>query len=311
MSPELSIHLITILAFGAVAIGVFAIGQFLAVQIRVHQRVAAQGQDAAQTRDAETAPGLASGFDALVSTIFEEKRFGVEGSVRTKLRRELISAGFFRVDAINYYIFARVATVVVLAIAVLIAEQFMVNSEWYLKLGLAAVVIFLAVVGPDAYIARRKRKLHLGYRIAFPDMLDLLVVCIDAGLSLEAALGRISGEIGRQNRHLGANLQIMGAEMRAGRSTIDALASLADRLGLDEARSLAAMLRQSIELGTDVGDALRAFSDDMRDRRLMRAEERANQLPVKMVGPLGLFIFPVILGIAMVPVIIRLLTVLK
>src|SRR6516165_7374669 len=308
MPQELSIHLITILAFGAVAIGVFAIGQFLAVQIRVHQRVAAQGQDAAQRRDAETAPGLASGFDALVAAIFEEKRFGVEGSVRTKLRRELIGAGFFRVDAINYYIFARVATVVVLAIAVLIAEQFMVNSEWYLKLGLAAVVILLAVLGPDAYIARRKRKLHLGYRIAFPDMLDLLVVCIDAGLSLEAALDRISGEIGRQNRHLGANLQIMRAEMRAGRST---LASLADRLGLDEARLLAAMLRQSIELGTDVGDALRAFSEDMRDRRLMRAEERANQLPVKMVGPLGLFIFPVILGIALVPVIVRLLTVLK
>jgi tight adherence protein C len=311
MSPDLSSLLIPILAFGAVAITVFAIGQFVAVQIRVHQRVAAQGRGAAKTRDAGSAPGLASGFDALVSAIFDEKRFGVEGSLRTKLRRDLIRAGFFRVDAIKYYIFARVATVVVLAIAALLAEQFLANSNWYLKLGLVAIVMLLAVLGPDAYIARRKRKLHLGFRIAFPNMLDLLVVCIDAGLSLEAALERISGEISRQNRHLGANLQIMGAEMRAGRSTIDALASLADRLGLDEARSLAAMLRQSIELGTDVGDALRAFSDEMRDRRLLRAEERANQLPVKMVGPLGLFIFPVILGIAMVPVIIRLLTVLK
>jgi tight adherence protein C len=309
MSQELSIHLITILAFGAVAIGVYAIAQFVSVQIRVHQRVAAQGQDATQRRDAEAGRGLASGFDALVSTLFEEKRFGVEGSVRTKLRRELIRAGFFRVDAINYYIFARVASVVLLGVVALFAAQFL--SNWYLKLGLAAVLILLAVLGPDAYIARRKRLLHRGYRIAFPDMLDLLVVCIDAGLSLEAALDRISGEVGQQNRYLGANLQIMGAEMRAGRSTIDALASLADRLGLDEARSLAAMLRQSIELGTDVGDALRVFSDDMRDRRIMRAEERANQLPVKMVGPLGLFIFPVILGIAMVPVIIRLLTVLK
>jgi tight adherence protein C len=305
MSQELSFLLIPILAFGAVAIGVFAIGQFIAVQIRVHQRVAAQG------RDVETAPGLASGFDALVSTFFDEKRFGVEGSVRTKLRRELIRAGFFHVDAIKYYIFARIATVVVLVIVALLAEQFLVNSEWYLKSALMAIIMVLAVVGPDAYIARRKRKLHLGYRIAFPDMLDLLVVCIDAGLSLEGALDRISGEITRQNRHLAANLQILGAERRAGRSTIDALASLADRLGLDEARSLTAMLRQSIELGTDVGDALRVFSDDMRDRRLMRAEERANQLPVKMVGPLGLFIFPVVLGLAMVPVIIRLLTVLK
>jgi tight adherence protein C len=305
MSQELSFLLITVLAFGAVAIGVFAIGQLIAVQIRVNQRVAAQG------RVAETGPGFASGFDALVSTFFDEKRFGVEGSVRTKLRRELIRAGFFHVDAIKYYIFARVATVVVLAIAAVIVEQLLVNSEWYLKFGLVAIVMVLAVVGPDAYIARRKRRLHLGYRIAFPDMLDLLVVCIDAGLSLEAGLDRISGEITRQNRHLGANLQIMGAERRAGRTTIDALASLADRLGLDEARSLSAMLRQSIELGTDIGDALRAFGDEMRDRRLLRAEERANQLPVKMVGPLGLFIFPVILGLAMVPVIIRLLTVLK
>src|SRR5262245_36280717 len=309
MSRELSILLITVLAFGAVATAVFGIGQFIAVQIRVHQRMAMQGRGAALRDETETAPGLTSGFDALVSTIFDEKRFGVEGSVRTKLRRELIRAGFFRVDAIKYYIFARVATVVVLGVVALFAAQFL--SNWYLKLGLAAVLILLAVLGPDAYIARRKRILHRSYRIAFPDMLDLLVVCIDAGLSLEAALDRISGEVWRQNRHLGANLQIMGAEMRAGRSTIDALASVADRLGLDEARSLAAMLRQSIELGTDVGDALRVFSDDMRDRRLMRAEERANQLPVKMVGPLGLFIFPVILGIALLPVIIRLIAVLK
>src|SRR6201982_3572828 len=261
MSQELSILLITVLAFGAVATAVFVIGQLIVVQVRVHQRVAMQGRGAALRDESETAPGLTSGFDALVSTIFDEKRFGVEGSVRTKLRRELVRAGFFRVDAIKYYIFARMATVVVFAIAVLIAEHFMVNSTWYLKLGLAAVAILLAVLGPDAYIARRTRKLHLEYRIAFPDMLDLLVVCIDAGLSLEGALDRISAEIRRQNRYLGTNLQIMGAERRAGRSTIDALASLADRLGLGAARSLGAMLRQSIELGHEVGDAFGGFSE--------------------------------------------------
>jgi len=104
---------------------------------------------------------------------------------------------------------------------------------------------------------------------------------------------------------------LMGVEMRAGRSTIDALGSLADRIIIDEARSLVAMLRQSIELGTDVGDALRVFSDEMRDRRLLRAEEVANQLPVKMVGPLGLFIFPVILGLVLLPAAIRLFTALS
>jgi tight adherence protein C len=306
MSADLAAVLITVLVFGAVAIAVFVIAQFAAVQIRVRRRVAGHAQDA------ETSPSLASSFDSLVSTYFDEKRFGVQGSVRQELRRELIRAGFFRTDAINYYIFARMACVVVLTIAgYLFVLYFAADSQWYVKFALVAVAILLAALGPDSYIARRKRKLLEGYRVDFPDMLDLIVVCVDAGLSLEAALDRISGEISRQNYYLGTNLMLMGAETRAGRSTIDALASLADRLGLDEAHSLVAILRQSIELGTDVGEALRVFSDDMRDRRLLRAEERANQLPVKMVGPLGMFIFPVILGLVLLPVILRLMTVLR
>jgi tight adherence protein C len=308
MPTDLLPMLIMVLAFVAVAAAVFVIGQFVAVQMRVHQRIAAHGRDI----DADAAPGLAANFDAIVSSFFDERRFGVQGSVRAKLRRELVRAGFFRVDAISYYIFSRLAAVIVLPIAsYLLADQFLVNSEWYTKFGLVAVMMFVAVLGPDAYIARRTRKLQDGFRIAFPDMLDLMVVCVDAGLSLEGALDRISGEIMRQNRHLGTNLLLLGAETRAGRSLIDALASFAERLGLDEARSFVAMLRQSIELGTDVGDALRVFSNEMRDRRLLRAEERANQLPVKMVGPLGICIFPVILGLVLLPVIIRLATVLS
>ena len=302
MLTDFSPLLITIFAFGAVATAVFVIGQFLALQIRLQKRIAVPGR----TRPASR---LASSFDSLVSTYFDEKHFGVEGSVRTKLRRELVRAGFFRADAINYYIFARLAAAVILpSTAYLLTEQLLTGTDWYLKLGVVVVAIMLGVLGPDAYIARRQRKLQQEFRIVFPDMLDLMVVCVDAGLSLEAALDRISGEITRQNRHLGINLALMGVEMRAGRSTIDALGSLADRISIDEARSLVAMLRQSIELGTDVGDALRVFSDEMRDRRLLRAEEVANQLPVKMVGPLGLFIFPVILGLVLLPVTIRLFT---
>jgi len=305
MSPDLAAVLITILVFAAVAIAVFVVAQFAAVQIRVRRRVAVHAQDA------DSSPSLASGLDALVSTYFDEKRFGVQGSVREELRRELIRAGFFRTDAINYYIFARMASVVVLTIAGYLCAQYFTDTEWYVKFAMVAGAMLLAVLGPNAYIARRKRKLLQGYRVDFPDMLDLIVVCADAGLSLEAALERISREISRQNYYLGTNLMIMGAETRAGRSSIDALSSLAVRLGLDEAHSLVAILRQSIELGTDVGEALRVFADEMRDRRLLRAEERANQLPVKMVGPLGMFIFPVILGLVMLPILLRLMQVLK
>jgi tight adherence protein C len=302
MPADLTALLILVLVFGAVAIAVFVFAQFAVARVRVRRRVATHA------RFADASPKAASGLDAFISTYFDEKRFGVEGTVRAELRRELIRAGFFRVDAVNYYIFARLASVVVLTTAgYLLVDQFLVNTQWYVKFGLVAVVMLLAVLGPDAYISRRKRKLHGGFRIAFPEMLDLMVVCVDAGLSIEAALDRVSREIARQDRYLGSNLLIMGGEMRAGRSTIDALASLADRLGLDEAHSLVAILRQSIELGTDVGDALHVFGDEMRDRRLLRAEQRANELPVKMVGPLSLFLFPVILGLVLLPLVIRLM----
>lgn len=149
------------------------------------------------------------------------------------------------------------------------------------------------------------------YRQVFPDMLDLLIICVDAGLALEAAFDRIRPEIAKQCRELGANLDLMGAEMRAGRSTIEALGSFAGRLGLDEAGSFVTMLRQSLELGSDICDSLRVFSEEMRDRRLLLAEEAANKLSVKIVLPLGLFIFPVILLVIMLPVIIKLMSVLR
>jgi len=94
------------------------------------------------------------------------------------------------------------------------------------------------------------------------------------------------------------------------RSTIDALNSLTDRLDLDEARSFVLVLRQSVELGSDVAESLRIFSDEMRDKRIMRAEESANKLPVKMVAPLGLLIFPVILMVVMLPLALRVMAVL-
>jgi tight adherence protein C len=130
-------------------------------------------------------------------------------------------------------------------------------------------------------------------------------------MTIEGAFNRVQGEMMKRCWELGKNIELMGAEMRAGRSMIEALGSLADRLSLDEAGSFAAMLRQSIELGSDTADALRVFSDEMREKRLLRAEETANKLSVKMVIPLGLFIFPVVLLVIMLPVIIKLMAVLR
>jgi tight adherence protein C len=247
-----------------------------------------------------------------VSKYFDEKKFGVEGAVRTKLRRDLVRAGYFRPDAVNYYIFLKFAVVAVVPILGYIAAELMLpDYRWSLKFVLVGALTGLAVLAPDAYVSRRQRSMTEQYRVIFPDLLDLLVVCVQSGLSLEASINRLSKEMLKRSREMGMNLLLLEAEIRAGRSVADSLQAFAERLGLDEARSFVAMLRQSIELGTNIGDTLRVFSDEMRERRLMRAEERANQLPVKMILPLGGCIFPVILMTVLLPVILRLLGIMK
>jgi tight adherence protein C len=299
---ELAPILVPTLFFAAVAAVVLVLGQYLSVQAQMQRRLPAQ-----PTPELQAEQPL-HGIDAFVARHFSENRFGIKAAVRDKLRRRLFDAGYFRRQAVNYYVFARIACVIIIpALAYILSELFLSRVSGLVRLMLVSIAFLIGIAGPDFYLVRRQRALAQCYRQEFPDLLDLLVVCVDAGLSLEAAFDRVTGEISERSRELGVHLEMMGAEMRAGRSTVEALESLADRLGLDEAGSFVAMLRQSIELGSDIGDALRVFSDEMRDKRLLRAEEKANKLSVKMVIPLGLFIFPVVLLVTILPVMIKLM----
>ena len=293
-------YLVAFLSFGAVSAVAFLVGQYFVVQSRIHKRLTVPSQSVLS--DSASLPALTK----FIARYFDEKRFGVDETLRGKLRRELVKAGYFNNNALNYYIFARMAVVVVLpAISYVAVEVFLGGTAWYFKLAIMLVAFLLAIVGPDAFLARQHRLHALRHQLIFPDLLDLLVVCVDAGLSLEGALDRITIEMLKQDRVLGSHLMMMRAEMRAGRSTIDALNSLSERLGFDEARSFVLVLRQSVELGSDVGEALRVFSDEMRDKRLLRAEENANKLPVKMVFPMAGLIFPVIMAEIMLPLGLR------
>ena len=294
---------VTVLAFCAVAAIVFVVGQQYSTYAHMLRRLPVPVRASGPSTSSPTA------IQAFVARHFHEERFGVDGALRAKLRRDLLRAGYFRNDAINYYIFFRISLVIVLpAVAYILTSTVFSTAPWPLKFVVLIISAGIGIIGPDAWLSRKQRKLSVRFRQLFPDLLDLLVVCVDAGLSLEASFDRVTGEIVKQNRALGLNLAIMGEEMRAGRSTVEALDSLADRLGVDEARSFMMLLRQSLELGTDVGDALRVFSDEMRDKRLLRAEEAANKLSVKMVIPLSLFIFPVVLLVVGLPIGIRLAT---
>ena len=150
-----------------------------------------------------------------------------------------------------------------------------------------------------------KTRQHARYQMVFPDLLDMLVVCVDAGLSFEGALQRLATQFSARSRALTINLHILASELRAGRSTPEALDGLADRLNLDEAKSFSGLLKQSLELGSDIGSALRVYGEEMREKRGARAEEKANRLPVVMVLPLGIFIFPVLMIVILYPAIVK------
>jgi tight adherence protein C len=294
--------LVAVLAFGTMSGIAFVVGQHYLRASHMQRRLPLP-----QAATADPGGEAASGIGRLVARHFDEKRFGVDDTLRGKLRVNLIRAGYFRKDAINFYVFWRITAVIALPIiCYLIFRLLAPNAPFASVLVVVFIAATMGIVGPDAFVARRQRLLGREYRNVFPDFLDLLVVCIDAGLSLEAALARITGEMTRRHRYFGINLAIMAAETRAGRSFVDALATLADRLVIPEARSLVAVLRQGIELGSDIGEALRVFGDEIRDKRLLLAEERANTLSVKMIFPLGFFILPVVLMVVLIPVLIRL-----
>src|SRR5262245_38993523 len=210
---DLTPLLVAFLAFAAVASLVFVAGQYLLAHLHLHQRTADFG------RGSQTAPALLENVHALVSTYFDEKRFGITGKVRTRLRQDLVRAGYFRMDAVNYYVFIKLAVVIIVPIAVYFAEEIIfAQYGWFMKLFVLVVATAVAILGPDAYVARRQRTLTEEYRVAFPDLLDLMVVCVDAGLSLDATIDRLSHEVMKRSRELGMNLLLLGAEIRAGRS---------------------------------------------------------------------------------------------
>jgi tight adherence protein C len=301
MDPRLEIIVATFIAVtGFIYVG----GQYYAGRTRMSRRLTAGALNAG------TVSRTSGGLSALVTETFTEDRFGVDSTTRQKLRKELLRAGYFGTNSVRYYVFARFATVVLLP---LITYAFLLgfapSLSWLLKLLAVAGAAGLGIILPDAYVSRRQGALMRQYRLIFPDLIDLIIVCMSAGLSIEASIARVRGQLAKRNGALGLNLELLGAEMRAGRSTIEVLNALADRLGIDEAASFVAVLRHSLELGGDVVDSLRAFSDEMREKRVLRAEETANKLPVKIVLPLSLGIFPVILMIVMLPVVLKLLKV--
>jgi len=226
---------------------------------------------------------------------------------KSDLVRFLNSAGYYGNRALITFQLLRVVVAIGtgMATAVFYGRIFPTHS-FIMAAGVSMVMTFLGYILPRTFVSLKRDRLIEEHRQGFPDFLDLLVICVEAGIGIDSAVERVGRDIERSFPSLSRNLGFMSLELRAGKSTREALENLGSRLGLDEARSFATLIQQSEELGSSLVQSLRVYSDEMRAKRLARAEEKAHALPVKLVLPLALFIFPVILGVTLMPVAMKL-----
>jgi tight adherence protein C len=164
--------------------------------------------------------------------------------------------------------------------------------SYHLSILIGVLTALLSFYLPNIWLLqktdKRKEKILLG----LPDALDLLVICVEAGMGLDSAVNRVAKEVKMSWPELSDELHFMTLELRAGKERQEALRNLALRTNLEEINSLSTLLIQTDKFGTSMADALRIYSDTFRTQRFQRAEEMAAKLPVKLVFPLILFIFP-------------------
>jgi tight adherence protein C len=220
------------------------------------------------------------------------------------LRLRLVQAGYRRDEALTMFFGIRIAFA--LGLFALFASSILAKPNLALALG----GLGLGYILPGMVLARlAKRRAHR-IRLSLADMLDLLVVSVEAGLGLDQALQRVGQELAFAYPELADELRLINLELRAGKPRSEALRNLADRTGVDDLSSLVTMLIQTDKFGTSVAQSLRVYSETLRTKRRQRAEEAAAKTGVKMVFPLVLCIFPAIWVVTIGPAAIRFVTVL-
>ncbi|MEN0000760.1 MAG: type II secretion system F family protein [Pseudomonadota bacterium] len=226
-----------------------------------------------------------------------------------RLRQKLMRAGFLNPDAVGRYFLARFIGLGIGLVGGLIASAVMGHGIFTTQaVTITGGALLVGYMAPTLYLHQMVAKRMAEYRNGFPDFMDLMIVCCDAGLSIEASVDRVTKEIRSAYPALSSNLTLVTLELRAGRTMDETLKALAERLGIDEVRAFATLLRQSKELGTSLSQTLKVFSEEMRHKRMMVAEEKAHQLPAKMTIPVTMFILPTVLLIAIIPTVVTMMT---
>jgi tight adherence protein C len=213
----------------------------------------------------------------------------------------LTRAGYRRPEAAVALRAVQIILVVVLLSMVYLTGFYRLNPVFVL-----GVATLLGFFGPEFWLGYRVRKRQQALRLALPDALDLLVICVEAGLGLDQALLYVGKELRIAHPELCEEFDLVNAEVHMGKTRTEALRSFASRTGVEDVKALVATLIQTDRFGTSVAQSLRVHSDDLRIKRRQRAEEMAAKTAVKMVVPMVLFIFPALFVVILGPAVISL-----
>ena len=236
---------------------------------------------------------------------FGRQLLPVMGDERRRIEEQLFIAGLRRPTAAANFVLSKLVLLVVVLVAswVFWPNEFESVATPIVALPIAGIV--LALGGPNWWLESRVKRRQAKLRNGFPDALDLLVICVEAGLGLTAALERVTTEVRILHPELAQEFAAVNAEIRSGIDRSTALQGLNRRTGLPEIRGLVTLLVQTMQLGTGIADSLRVYSSEFRDQRMRNAEERAAKTGTKMIFPLVFCEFPAFFLVAVGPAVIQ------
>jgi tight adherence protein C len=222
-------------------------------------------------------------------------------------RERLLQAGYHDKNSLSRYYGIKILLMLGLPVLIFFGCRIFLPAISSNNLFILIIAgIMAGLIGPSFYLDNKVETRQRIIRNSFPDIVDQLVVCTEAGLGLDAGLQRVSKDAALSNEIMAYEMSLVNAELRAGVSREQALKNLVTRTGVEEIRGLASALSQSMRFGTSIGNTLRVFAEDLRDKRMQRAEEEAAKLAVKMLFPLAFCFFPgifiVILGPASISI---------
>ena len=296
---------VLVLVFMAVAVGAYLAMALVGRRLAVRGALVALGANRAVA--AESTIGSVKFQDrenawSRLADMIERTGLDLTDTKSDRLRAKLVAAGFTSPAAPRVFTLLRLVLVIVLPLAYVLLSYVRATPPSFLMLYL--VGSFLALMGlyvPNLYIRAKADKRREAIVNGFPDCLDLMLVCVEAGLGIEAAMDRVGREMVHSHPLVAQLLSIAVLQLRAGATREEAYRRLADMAGVDEIRSFSTLLIQSDKLGTSISTTLRVYAAEMREKRRIRAEEKAHRLPVLISIPLVVFMLPTMIGVLMLP----------